>query len=120
MNTSDPASRWPSELNDLYARQGRYLAAWLAAFPQTDVMSAPEPEELVRLYLERVELQHENERLRVLLARRQALLDTEAVQAALWVRAWPLFRWPPAGRALGTLARVGRFVLGRPARVTST
>lgn len=120
MNTSDPASRLPSELNDLYARQGRYLAAWLAAFPQTDVMNAPEPEELVALYQERVHLQHENERLRELLARRQALLETDAVQAALWVRSWPLFRWPPADRAVRALGRWGRRLLGRPVRAITT
>ena len=119
MNTSEPASRLSSELNDLYARHGRYLAAWLAAFPQADVMSAPEPEELVGLYLDRVHLQHENVRLRDLLARRQALLDSEAVQAALWVRSWPLFRWPPAARAMGTLAQVGRLLMGRPARAVA-
>ena len=105
MNTCDPSPSVPSELNDLYARHGRYLAAWLSLFPEDHVLSPPEPDELVQRYHA---LREENKLLLALQAQRQALIERDAVQAALWISRWPLLQWPPVHRVLRWFARHGR------------
>lgn len=110
MNKSDPAAL-QHEFNERYAREGRYLAAWLELFPDDSLVSPPEPDELVRRYHALLPLVGEREHLRKVLAGRQALIEKEEVQAALWIGTWPLCQWPPFKRAVLGLLRQFRALL---------
>lgn len=95
-----------AELNEQYARAGCYLAAWLERHPG-HLLTPPEPEELVRLYHERL---NELDAVRQLAESRRALLDKEEVQAVLWLGRRRWLQWPPLKRALlGSLRAARRF-----------
>lgn len=110
MNTSETAAL-QRELNDRCAQEGRYLATWLELFPDDSVASPPEPDELVRRYHALVPLVGERALLHQTLARRQALLDRDEVQAVLWIGTWPIWQWPPAKRAVRGLLHQVRALL---------
>jgi len=108
MDDDNPVARLKNELNDAYARQGRYLAAWLEEFPEDAPVAAPEPDELVRRYRAALALREEAARLRDALEKRRALLERDEVQAALWIGRWRLWRWAPLRRPARGLLRAAR------------
>jgi len=110
VNMSDTAAL-QRELNERYAWEGRYLAAWLELFPDDSIISPPEPDELVRRYHALLPLVGEREHLRKVLAARQALIEKEEVQAVLWIGTWPLCQWPPFKRVVRGLLRQTRALL---------